>query len=298
MSGGGGSGGGAASDKAYGATWDGNTTAASENAIYDQMELRALKTQISDTAYGSGWDSNATAPSKNAVYDQMELRATKANPTLTGTVTHPVTYLPTGSTRRSVNSATATDMGNATLEAIDIALSATPITSFASAPAGTVKFVRFTGIVGLTYNGTSLILPGARSITTEANDRATFVSLGSGNWLCQEFLKINGKSLGDTPIYTHAGAEAASAVSMYGGWHNVTGAYTITLPAAVIGMSGTFTATTGAVMTLDCNGADHFDLSGTASLRATHWTRMDSPAVRSRLCVIDRTRGRSGIGWG
>ena len=65
-------------------------------------------------------------------------------------------------------------------------------------------------------------------------------------------------------IVTHSGSEAATADQMYGSEHIVTGAYTVTLPAATIGMSAKFTATTAAVMTLDSNAADQFILGGTA----------------------------------
>lgn len=44
-----------------------------------------------------------------------------------------------------------------------------------------VKFVRFNGILTLTHNGTSLILPGAANITTAANDTMGVISDGSSN---------------------------------------------------------------------------------------------------------------------
>jgi len=67
------------------------------------------------------------------------------------------------------------------------------ITGFGAITAGAIRFVRFTGVLTITYNATSLILPGARNIITGAGDRAIFISLGSGNWVCQEFLKADGR---------------------------------------------------------------------------------------------------------
>ena len=64
-------------------------------------------------------------------------------------------------------------------------------------------------------------------------------------------------------ITTHSASEAATAATMYGNNHLVVGAYTVTLPAAVLGMSAKFRATTAAVMTLDCQAADSFVLGGT-----------------------------------
>jgi hypothetical protein len=184
-------------------------------------------------------------------------------PTFTGNSTIPTWVLPSGTTLRSVASATTPDLGGANCEYVEIS-GAVTITGFASAPIGIVKFLRFTGAPQLTYNGTSFLLPGARNIQLEAGDRGTFISLGSGNWMCQELLKISGRALGDQIITTHATTEAVTAISMYGNLHRITAAATVTLPAAVVGMSGIFLATTAAVFSVDCNAADHFLLGGTA----------------------------------
>ncbi|MDD4986798.1 MAG: hypothetical protein PHQ43_13680 [Dehalococcoidales bacterium] len=140
----------------------------------------------------------------------------------------------------------------------------TTITAFDTVQAGTTRFVRFTGARTITYNGTSMILPGARDIVTEANDRATFISLGSGNWYCHAYMKANGRVLGDAIIVTHGATEATTADKMRGQDHIITGAYTITLPACAVGMNATFTSTTAAAFSLDSNGADQFILAGTA----------------------------------
>lgn len=59
----------------------------------------------------------------------------------------------------------------------------TTITSFGTIKAGTVRFLRFAGALLITYNATSVILPGAANITTTANSTAMMISLGSGNWI-------------------------------------------------------------------------------------------------------------------
>jgi hypothetical protein len=48
----------------------------------------------------------------------------------------------------------------------------------------------------LTYNVTSLILPGAANITTAVGDVATFISLGGGNWKCVDYTKVDGSPFG------------------------------------------------------------------------------------------------------
>ena len=65
-------------------------------------------------------------------------------------------------------------------------------------------------------------------------------------------------------IVTHSATEATTADKMRGQDHIITGAYTVTLPAAVVGMQATFISTTAAVFSLDSNGADQFILAGTA----------------------------------
>ncbi len=71
----------------------------------------------------------------------------------------------------------------------------TTITAFDTVAAGILRFVKFSGALTLTHNATSLILPGSANITTAANDTAIFQSLGSGNWLCRNYTKANGKSV-------------------------------------------------------------------------------------------------------
>jgi len=94
-----------------------------------------------------------------------------------------------------VASATTTDIGAATAEFIDVT-GTTTITSFGTIASGIRRVVRFTGALTLTYNATSMILPGAANITTVAGDIASFRSLGSGNWLCTGYLKSDGSNVG------------------------------------------------------------------------------------------------------
>jgi hypothetical protein len=89
---------------------------------------------------------------------------------------------PTGGDIRSLASASAVDLGVAEQSAITIS-GTTTITSFgSSAPKGAIKFLTFSGVLTLTYNATSLIVPGAANIATAAGDTAIVEHLGSGNW--------------------------------------------------------------------------------------------------------------------
>lgn len=85
-----------------------------------------------------------------------------------------------------IASATTTDIGAATGNYADVTGTVT-ISGLGTVQAGTRRVVRFTGALTLTYNATSLILPGAANITTVAGDVAEFISLGSGNWRCTNY---------------------------------------------------------------------------------------------------------------
>jgi hypothetical protein len=72
----------------------------------------------------------------------------------------------------------------------------TNITSFGSTcKAGHVKIVTFTASLTLTYNATSLIIPGATNVVTTAGDQAVVVALGSGNWQVVSYTPANGQAL-------------------------------------------------------------------------------------------------------
>jgi hypothetical protein len=69
---------------------------------------------------------------------------------------------------------------------------AVTIIAFDVVAAGIERVARFTGVLTLTHNGTSLILPSGLNIITEVNDVAVFRSLGSGNWICTGFSRAAG----------------------------------------------------------------------------------------------------------
>lgn len=75
--------------------------------------------------------------------------------------------------------------------------STTAITSFVvtTSKAGRTFRCRFNTVRTLTHNATSLILPGAASITTAAGDIAQFRDLGSGNVVCEWYTKADGTAV-------------------------------------------------------------------------------------------------------
>jgi len=99
-----------------------------------------------------------------------------------------------GHAEASVASATTTDLGAQVSDLVLIS-GTTPITGFGTADAGRIIKVRHSGVLTLTHNGTSLILPGAANITTAAGDTYEAESLGSGNWVVRAYQKANGTAV-------------------------------------------------------------------------------------------------------
>lgn len=93
-----------------------------------------------------------------------------------------------------IASAGTTNIGAATGNYVNIT-GTTTITAFDTVQAGVRRELQFNGILTLTYNASSLILPTSANITTAAGDTATFVSLGSGNWICTHYQRRTGLAL-------------------------------------------------------------------------------------------------------
>lgn len=85
----------------------------------------------------------------------------------------------------TIASATTTDLSTVTVRRVSITGNTT-ITSFGTG-ANLTRRIRFVGSLILTYNATSLILPGKANITTQAGDIADVESDGSGNWRCTKY---------------------------------------------------------------------------------------------------------------
>jgi hypothetical protein len=105
--------------------------------------------------------------------------------------------------------------------------------------------VQFSGALTLTYNATSLILPGAANITTAANDFAIFEYLGSGNWLCTGYFPASGQ-----PAVAVAGSSMATGKILVASGSIPTGTTTwdISIPSDASEIEVEildFTATTG-----------------------------------------------------
>lgn len=100
-----------------------------------------------------------------------------------------------------IPSAATTDIGAATGNYIHVT-GTTTITALGTIQAGAERTVEFDGILTITHNATSLILPGAQNILTSAGDVAIFRSEGSGNWRCVSYTINSGAYIDYSPTYT------------------------------------------------------------------------------------------------
>lgn len=96
-------------------------------------------------------------------------------------------------TLATLASATTTDIGTARSHTVNIS-GTTTITAFGSSAllARPLYKLVFSGALVLTYNATSLILPGSANITTANGDSADALYLGSGNWQIISYYKRTG----------------------------------------------------------------------------------------------------------
>jgi hypothetical protein len=95
-----------------------------------------------------------------------------------------------------VASASTVDLGAQAGDYIQIT-GTTTITSFGSSPvsAGAEYTLIFNGVLTLTYNATSMILPTAANVVTAAGDVARFRYEGAGNWRCVSYARASGYSV-------------------------------------------------------------------------------------------------------
>jgi hypothetical protein len=96
-------------------------------------------------------------------------------------------------TEQSIASATTTNLGTLSTNTALIT-GTTTITGFGNAASTTqpIYFIRFSGVLTLTHNGTSLIIPGSTNITTANGDTAIVQYLGASNWKVLQYTRVSG----------------------------------------------------------------------------------------------------------
>lgn len=111
----------------------------------------------------------------------------------------------------TIASATTTAIGGLSSNHVSIT-GTTTITGFGTVAAGVTREGRFTGVLTLTHNATSLILPGAANIITAAGDRFKAISLGSGNWCIYAYTRANGYPVGMVELLGYALTDETASI--------------------------------------------------------------------------------------
>lgn len=185
-------------------------------------------------------------------------------------------YWTLGKKGADLTSAATVDLSAATGDFVDIT-GTTTITSFGSVTAGREFTVQFDSNISVTYNATSMILPGNANMSFKAGDTAGLRSLGGGNWIMvwatrqSDFSGVcNGRltlasgtavtttdQLAKTDIYLTP--YKGSAITLHDGtiWNRfIFPELTLTVPAVANTMHDVFA----------------YDNSGTVALEALAWT--------------------------
>jgi hypothetical protein len=154
-----------------------------------------------------------------------------------GTLVTALNYAPD----TTLASAATVNIGSANVNNI-IITGTTTISAFDAIVDGATRNVRFTGVLTLVYNSTSMILPSTANIVTAPNDCAVFESLGGGNWICTSYTRANGQALvGGSGAVTGQTLTYGATIN----WNQAAGTLaTVTLTGA----SATFANPTGAVL--------------------------------------------------
>lgn len=171
-----------------------------------------------------GWNSSAT---EMVNYEIADVSAS-LDATFTSLSANQVaTYNGTNWVNRSILSSLGTNIASAGTTNISAADSdfvtvtgTTTITSFGTPATFSRKhiWVVFSGVLTLTHNATSLILPGGASITTAAGDVAECVHISGANWRVVTYQKADGLPViepSSTPVGSISGYAGSSAPS---GW--------------------------------------------------------------------------------
>lgn len=144
----------------------------------------------------------------------------------------------------------------------------TTITSLGSTTTKNHVWVKFSGALTLTHNGTSLILPTGANITTVAGDVAEFVRISGSNWQCLSYLRADGTAVNNQYLRTESNIASATTTTLT----TATNVWAITGTTTITGFGSSASATypvylirfTGA-LTLTHNGTSLI-LPGSANI--------------------------------
>jgi hypothetical protein len=177
---------------------------------------------VPDEAYNAtNWDGNLEVPTKNAVRDKIEAIIAGGGSFTAASTTEQLTGTDSAKGSTSDSVAALWEQGSDVASSGTISIGeggyfnitgTTTITDidFATDKAGRKAWVKFAGILTLTHNGSTLILPTGANITTAAGDTACFVSEGSDAVRCVSYNRASGAAVaGGGGSYTDEEAQDA-----------------------------------------------------------------------------------------
>ena len=175
-------------------------------------KVDGLATEFNGNIDDSNIDSAAAIANS-----KLNLASISQNIAHSGTMTHSGTVTMTA---KDISEAKGADVASATTTTIWVTdgnfihiTGTTTITSFGTAgQAGDERTIVFDGILTLTHNSTSLILPGAANITTAAGDRAIVRAETTANARVISYVKASGQAVVATSpsVASQANMEAAT----------------------------------------------------------------------------------------
>jgi hypothetical protein len=196
--------------------------------------------------------------------------------TLSGATSVTATLTMTGAAfneavRVDVASATTCNIGAAASNYVRIT-GTTTITGLGTIASGVRRKVVFGGILTLTHNATSLILPTGANITTAAGDCAEFESEGSGNWRCTDYMRASGAAVLASQQYAQAYCTVSGGVLTE---QKMTG-----FTSVVRDSTGLFTCTLSTAMP-DTNYVVEFTCGSTTALTLNRYCGEDLTTPRT-----------------
>lgn len=151
-----------------------SNTAAATLAVGGGSGQTVVKNTPSGTSPLTGGEINAGDISQ-VLWDGTEFVLLNPNNVIIGPLTN-------------LASAATTNLGTIPSHNVNVT-GTTTITSFGSSAVTNypIYYLQFAASLTITYNATSMITPGGRSIVTQAGDTATVEYLGSGNWQIRSY---------------------------------------------------------------------------------------------------------------
>lgn len=175
-------------------------------------------------------------------------------------------------------SAGVVNLNSATGNYLHISGSVT-INSFGTCPAGARFVLMFEGTPTLTYNATSLIIPGLANKTAAAGDCCMIVSEGSGNWRIVGYFAISGGGGGGSGTVTSVDLTMPSAFSVSGNPITTSG----TLAVAAAGLATQYIRGDGQLATFPSNAGGgssvSYYLNGSVTASVLGYKQMDNNAI-------------------